>query len=117
MLDEYTLAMVKSAMAKLHPDEPHDAAKVAALQFFAPGEVDCEQCGGVGYYGRVGLFEVLKMNNDLRDMILKQASTVAIQDAAMKTGMVTLEQAGILKALDGITSLEEVYSVARPEQS
>ena len=117
VLDEYTLAMVKSAMAKLHPDEPHDAAKVAALQFFAPGEVDCEQCGGVGYYGRVGLFEVLKMNNDLRDMILKQASTVAIQDAAMKTGMVTLEQAGILKALDGITSLEEVYSVARPEQS
>src|SRR3989339_1341535 len=42
VLDEYTLAMVKSAMAKLHPDEPHDAAKVAALQFFAPGEVDWE---------------------------------------------------------------------------
>src|SRR3989339_36366 len=42
VLDEYTLAMVRSAMGKLHPDEPHDAAKVAALQFFAPGEVDWE---------------------------------------------------------------------------
>ena len=38
-----------------------------------------------------------------------------IQDLALKTGMVTLEQAGILKALDGMTSLEEVYAVARPD--
>jgi len=116
-VDEYTLGMVKSAMSKLHPDEPHDPAKLAALQFFGPGEVECTQCNGIGYYGRVGLFEVLKMNNEIRDMVLKQTSTQDIQEASMKTGMVTLEQAGILKALDGVTSLEEVYSVARPESA
>jgi type IV pilus assembly protein PilB len=59
----------------------------------------------------------MKMNNDLRSMILKNTNTMEIQDAATKSGMVTLEQAGILKALDGITSLEEVYSVARPDFS
>jgi general secretion pathway protein E len=116
-MDDYTMTMVKSALSKLHAEEPHDPAKVAGLQFYGPGEVDCDQCNGIGYYGRVGLFEVLKMNNEIRDMVLKQTSTNAIQDAAMKTGMVTLEQAGILKALDGITSLEEVYAVARPESA
>ena len=59
----------------------------------------------------------MKMSNDIRQMILKQASSIDIEAAATKTGMVTLEQAGILKALDGITSLEEVYSVARPESA
>lgn len=115
--DEQTLELVKLAISHLHPDEPRDPAKLAALQFFGPGGTECEQCNGVGYFGRVGLFEVLKMNNAIREMILKNASSMEIQEAAMKTGMVTLEQAGILKALDGITSLEEVYSVARPESA
>jgi len=115
--DEQTLKIVKQALSHLHPDEPRDEAKVAALQFFGPGEVDCAQCNGIGYFGRVGLYEVLKMNNDIRDMILKNSSSMAIQEASMKTGMVTLEQAGILKALEGVTSLEEVYSVARPENA
>lgn len=115
--DEQTLELVKTALSHLHPEEPQDPAKIAALQFYGTGGVDCEQCNGVGYFGRVGLFEVLKMNNSIRELILKNASSMDIQLAAMKTGMVTLEQAGILKALDGITSLEEVYSVARPENA
>lgn len=116
-VDEQTLELVKTALAHLHPEEPRDAAQVQALQFYAPSGAACEQCNGVGYYGRVGLFEVLKMNNQIREMILKNASSMEIQEAAMKTGMVTLEQAGVLKALNGITSLEEVYSVARPESA
>ena len=65
--------------------------------------------------GRVGLFEVMHMNNSLRELILKNASIMELQNRAVETGMVTLEQVGILKALEGVTSLEEVYSVARPE--
>lgn len=115
--DAPTLELVKTALSHLHPDEPRDAAKLQALQFYGPGGVACAQCNGIGYYGRVGLFEVLKMNNRIRELILKSASVMDIQAVAMETGMVTLEQAGILKALDGITSLEEVYSVARPESA
>ena len=94
-----------------------DQAKLQALQFHGPKEGGCEECAGIGYRGRVGLFEVLKMSNDLRGMILKGANTMEISDTAMKAGMVSLEQAGILKALDGMTSLEEVYTVARPDLS
>ncbi|QQR54749.1 type II/IV secretion system protein [Candidatus Peregrinibacteria bacterium] len=117
LTDAQTLERVKAALSHLHPGEPRDSAQMAALQFFGPGGVACEQCNGVGYYGRVGLYEVLKMNNSIREMILKNASSMEIQEAAIKSGMVTLEQAGILKALAGITSLEEVYSVARPESA
>ncbi|MEK7146255.1 MAG: hypothetical protein AAB802_03655 [Patescibacteria group bacterium] len=59
----------------------------------------------------------MKMNNHLRQVINKGATSLEISETAMETGMVTLEQAGILKALLGITSLEEVYSIARPEAS
>ena len=116
-VDEQTLELVKKALSDLHPDEPRDAALVQGLQFYAPSGGACDQCNGVGYYGRVGLYEVLKMNNAMRDMILKNSSSMEIQAVAMKNGMVTLEQAGVLKALSGITSLEEVYSVARPESA
>ncbi len=114
--DAATLEIVKRAILHLHPDEPFDKAKGAALQFFGPGEKpDCAKCNGIGYYGRVGIYEVLRMNNHIRDMILKNASVVDIEKSCLETGMVSLEQAGLIKALDGITSLEEVYSVARPE--
>ncbi len=116
-VDEQTLELVKRALSHLHPDEPRDEALVQALQFYAPSGQACEQCNGIGYYGRVGLYEVLKMNNSIRDLILKNASSMEIQEMSMKNGMVTLEQAGVLKALQGITSLEEVYSVARPESA
>lgn len=116
-VDPQTAELVHTAMAHLHPDEPKDEVKLKAMQFYGPGEIDCPQCNGTGYFGRVGLFEVLKMNNQIREMILKNANSMEIQETAMKTGMVTLEQAGILKALDGVTSLEEVYSVARPENA
>ena len=53
------------------------------------------------------------MNNELRRLIFASASTLDIQEAAQKAGMVTLEQARIIKALEGVTSLEEVYRVAR----
>jgi general secretion pathway protein E len=114
-IDAKTLEMVRAALGKLPADEPVDQARLAALQFYGPAEGGCEQCNGIGYFGRVGLFEVMRMNNDLRSLIIEGASSMQIQETAMTTGMVTLEQAGILKALDGVTSLEEVYSVARPD--
>lgn len=114
-VDPTTMETVKKALAKLNPNEPVDQAKVQGLQFYGVGGIECADCNGIGYRGRVGLFEVMEMNNELRSGILKGATNMEIQDLALKTGMVTLEQAGILKALDGMTSLEEVYAVARPD--
>ncbi len=103
--------IVKNALEHLHAEGEIDPALAEGLQFYeAPG---CDQCGGVGYHGRVGLYEVFRMNNELRRLIAASASTLDILDAAQKSGMVTLEQAGIIKALEGVTTLEEVYRVAR----
>lgn len=114
-LDEQTMAMVQNALGKLNPNEPVDPARLQALQFYGPADGGCEQCAGIGYQGRIGLFEVMKMSNPVRELILKGGTSLEIQASALENGMVTLEQAGILKALEGWTSLEEVYSVARPD--
>ncbi|MEM8945065.1 MAG: ATPase, T2SS/T4P/T4SS family [Planctomycetota bacterium] len=68
----------------------------------------CENCNNTGYKGRVGLFELMIMNNDLRDLIMTNASADDIRDVAQKHGMVTLREAGMRAAYEGITTPEEV---------
>ncbi len=68
----------------------------------------CKECFHVGYKGRTGIYELMTLNDELRDLILKRCSTGEIRDAAIKAGMRTLREAGILKILAGITSIEEV---------
>lgn len=88
-----------------------DKALLAGKAFFVPK--GCEQCNNIGYFGRIAIYEVLRMNNEIRRMILDKSPAVQIEKAAIKLGMITLEQDGLVKCLKGITSLEEVYSVAR----
>jgi type II secretory ATPase GspE/PulE/Tfp pilus assembly ATPase PilB-like protein len=73
----------------------------------------CPQCDGIGYKGRVGLYEIMSMNNEIRKMILDRGSAVEIEKAALRNGMVSLEQDGVLKAIQGLTSLDEIYRVAK----
>jgi type IV pilus assembly protein PilB len=68
----------------------------------------CENCNNTGYKGRLGLFELMIMTNELRDMIMKNASTDELRAAARKTGMSTLRDAGLAVAFEGITTPEEV---------
>ncbi|HKP76779.1 MAG TPA: type IV-A pilus assembly ATPase PilB [Longimicrobiaceae bacterium] len=68
----------------------------------------CDQCGGSGYRGRQGLYEVMAMSPALRRMILQEASTAELQQQAIAEGMLTLRMDGMLKAKKGITTLEEV---------
>jgi type IV pilus assembly protein PilB len=68
----------------------------------------CDQCGGSGYRGRQGLYEVMAMSPTLRRMILQNASTAELQAQAVAEGMLTLRMDGMLKARRGITTLEEV---------
>jgi type IV pilus assembly protein PilB len=110
-IDPSLLEHIKKVTEKIHPDAGISEEELNTLKFYK-GK-GCEKCDGVGYKGRVGLFEVMKMNNELRKAILRRANSLEIEEIAIKTGMVTLEQAGIIKALKGETSIDEVYRVAR----
>jgi type IV pilus assembly protein PilB len=68
----------------------------------------CDTCGGSGYKGRQGLYEVMAMSPTLRRMILQNASTADLQKQAIAEGMLTLRMDGMLKVRKGITTLEEV---------
>ena len=68
----------------------------------------CDTCGGTGYKGRAGLYEVMSMTNELRRMILRGASVVEIREQAVKDGMLTLRMDGMKKLERGVTTLEEV---------
>jgi type IV pilus assembly protein PilB len=81
-------------------------ADAAKLTFFK-GQ-GCDTCGGTGYKGRQGLYEVMSMTSNLRRLVLKGGSTEELQQQAVKDGMLTLRMDGMLKVKRGITSLEEV---------
>jgi type II secretory ATPase GspE/PulE/Tfp pilus assembly ATPase PilB-like protein len=68
----------------------------------------CDACGGTGYQGRTGIFEVLEFDNTLRSMIIDKAPMNILQEYAEKAGMKTLKQDAIEKVLEGQTTLEEV---------
>lgn len=73
----------------------------------------CKECGAAGYVGRVGLFEVLEMTDELSDIVLATPSEVSIAKEGVRQGMITLRQDGVLKAIDGITTMEEVIRVTK----
>jgi type IV pilus assembly protein PilB len=80
------------------------------LQFYSsPG---CNACHDLGYQGRIGIYEVMEVDDTVKEMINKQASAVELKQNAIKDGMVTMVQDGLLKALEGITGVEEVFRVA-----
>ena len=73
----------------------------------------CEQCAGLGYKGQIGIFEIFQVIDELRDMILaSNVSEYKLQEMAVRNGMVTMVQDGILKAIRGVTSLDEVFRVS-----
>jgi type IV pilus assembly protein PilB len=73
----------------------------------------CDQCGGEGYKGRQGIYEVLPMDTDVRKLVTQQGTTEAIEEKAKENGMHTMAEDGILKVIQGTTSLEEVIRVTK----
>ncbi len=73
--------------------------------------VGCDRCRGTGYRGRIGLFEIFRLNDELHELILKRESTRTLTQAARKQGMRTLGQSGWEKVKAGHTTLEEVLRV------
>jgi type II secretion system protein E len=75
----------------------------------------CQFCHQTGYRGRIGIFEVMTIDETLRDLIAKNATSVQIREAAIAGGMRMLQEDGLAKVLAGVTSLEEVLRVALVE--
>ena len=68
----------------------------------------CTKCNNTGYKGRVGLFEVMEVTDELRELILIGASAIELRKKAIELGMITLRQSGLYKLRDGVTTIEEV---------
>jgi general secretion pathway protein E len=75
----------------------------------------CEECSGTGYRGRSGIYELLLMNESIRELILKHASADVIKAAAVAKGMRTLRDDGWLKVREGVTTVAEVLRVTQDE--
>jgi type IV pilus assembly protein PilB len=75
----------------------------------------CEYCSGIGFRGRVGVFEMMQMNNEIRTLAFERAPTNKIRKAALASGMKSLLHDGRLKVLNGTTTAEEIVKVAQVE--
>jgi len=75
----------------------------------------CEQCKGTGYRGRTGIFELMLVDDELKELIIGEASTVALRKKAQEKGMRLLSEDGVSKVLEGITTVEEVARVCEEQ--
>lgn len=73
----------------------------------------CGNCGNSGYKGRIGIYEVFDLNENIKELVSRKASASEINKKAVENGMVSLRQDGILKAAGGLTTLEEVWRVTK----
>lgn len=126
--DAAETAAIQATIGHLLPEKDEDVAKVAAELGYKSLPLkgqsaytlfkgkDSPDAPG-GYKGRMGLYEVFSINEDIQNLILKRATSAEIQKAAVAKGMVTMRQDGYLKALAGQTTLAEVNRVAGTESA
>ncbi len=96
---------IKNVLGKYFP------ANIGKIKFYK-GK-GCQECGGSGYIGRIGIFETLPINERIATLILQHADSGTIEKEAILEGMITMKQDGYLKVLAGVTTIEEVLRVAQ----
>jgi len=108
--DEDMIKKIKEELSKLSTKSGYEVDLNNLKFYHGKG---CRKCNKIGYKGRIGIYEIMTMNPEIEKLILSgHVSEYEMQDIAVKNGMVTMVQDGLLKALDGITSPEEVFRVA-----
>ncbi|OGE30621.1 hypothetical protein A2631_03630 [Candidatus Daviesbacteria bacterium RIFCSPHIGHO2_01_FULL_44_29] len=101
------------------PPEVMDSIKAVLGKLYSATQIQlykgngCNECGNSGYIGRTGIYEVLLVSERISKMILEHASTGDMERVAIEEGMITMKQDGYLKALEGVTTIEEVLRVAQ----
>jgi type IV pilus assembly protein PilB len=108
--------LVRRVCAKCKEDHPH-APQALVEAGFTPDEAEkvipkkgkgCDTCNNTGYKGRVGLYEVMEITEELRELILVGASGLELKRKAVEEGMITLRRSGLHKVMEGVTTIEEV---------
>ena len=109
-LDAETFERVKTLLEAISPVSGIKADLSNPKFYTSKG---CNECHGIGYKGRLGIYEVLPMIKEIEEIILSESvSEYKLQEVAIAHGMITMVQDGLLRTLDGTTSVEEVFSVA-----
>lgn len=103
---EETKKMLERFFKTLPPSIPRPQVKDIRL----PVVQRCFKCNN-GYKGRVGIFEFFVMNKEIEQLILESASISALQEAAKRAGMISVQQDGVLRAIEGLTTIEEVERI------
>ena len=105
----------KNCAAPIEPDPEELRLLEADIKDFEGAKLQkgrgCSECGNTGYKGRMGLYEIFMVSEEIQNLIFKGATTTEIRDAARKNGMRTLRDDGLRKAMTGITTLEEVIRI------
>lgn len=97
---------IKNVLGKLFPQQNGQALKL----YRGKG---CEECGGSGYLGRIGIFETLPISSKIASLVLENADSNTMEKEAIEEGMITMKQDGYVKVLKGVTTVEEVLRVAQ----
>jgi len=105
---EETIESMKRFLSIISPKAKIEIPKSITTLYRAKG---CPKCQGLGYKGRIGIFEVFEITTELEELILNMAPASDLLANAMESGMITMLQDGILKSVEGITSMEEVQRV------
>lgn len=110
---EMTADMKESIVNQFKKMNVSDAAIKNMLKSKIMKPVGCQTCKGAGYKGRIGIYEVLEVTEEVRSMIIKEASADQIKVKAIEQGMATILEDGLAKIADGTTTIEEVIRVAK----
>jgi general secretion pathway protein E len=98
------------------PEVLQELGLPASEPFAAHTGSGCQDCGGAGYRGRVGIFELLDIDEDIRGLTLEKTSSSVIKQKAISKGMTTLRADGLEKVRAGLTSISEVLRVTQDEE-
>lgn len=112
-LDSEDLELVKKIVADIPAASGEKIAPESEWKFYK-GK-GCDVCNGTGYKGRLGIFEILTMNDAIKAVLSESISEYQVRGLAKEQGMVTVLQDGILKILDGLTTVDEIKRVAGTE--
>ncbi|MFA6421828.1 MAG: GspE/PulE family protein [Candidatus Buchananbacteria bacterium] len=109
-LDEKILQRVKDVLGEI-PQNSEYKVDLENLKFY--GSKGCDACQGLGYHGRIGIFEIIPINDKMKNEIVKgNLSEYDIKKMTFEMGVITMAQDGLIKAMEGITSVDEVFRVA-----
>ncbi|MCK5357037.1 MAG: Flp pilus assembly complex ATPase component TadA, partial [Elusimicrobiales bacterium] len=110
-LDDESRTRVKKILASLPESEKKNFSDSDLKFYHGQG---CDKCQGIGYKGRIGIYEIMTVNEEINKLILSgKASEYDMRDAGIRNGMITMTQDGIFKAKEGITTIKEIFRVSK----